>query len=63
VDKKYGTLAGGCDVINKRTKEKGIWDMGYFERAVISNGYFEGTVTSKIPTKVLSFIIFSMIFY
>jgi hypothetical protein len=37
--------------------------MGYFERAVISNGYFEGTVTSKIPTKVLSFIIFSMIFY
>jgi hypothetical protein len=29
--------------------------MGYFERAVISNGYFEGTVTSKIPTKVLGF--------
>jgi hypothetical protein len=29
--------------------------MGYFERAVISNDYFEGTVTSKIPTKVLGF--------
>jgi hypothetical protein len=29
--------------------------MGYFERAVISNGYFEGAVTSKIPTKVLGF--------
>jgi hypothetical protein len=29
--------------------------MGYFERAVISNGYFEGAVTFKIPTKVLSF--------
>jgi hypothetical protein len=29
--------------------------MGYFERAVISNGYFERTVTSKILTKVLRF--------
>jgi hypothetical protein len=29
--------------------------MGYFERAMISNGYFEGAVTSKIPTKVLGF--------
>jgi hypothetical protein len=39
---------------NKRTKEK---DMGYFEKVVISNGYFEGAVTSKIPTKVLGLII------
>jgi hypothetical protein len=30
-------------------------DMGYFERAVISNGYFEGAVTSMIPAKVLGF--------
>jgi hypothetical protein len=29
--------------------------MGYFERTVISNGYFEGAVTSKIPTKVIGF--------
>jgi hypothetical protein len=29
--------------------------MGYFERAVISNGYFKGAVISKIPTKVLGF--------
>jgi len=32
-------------------------DKGYFKRAVISNGYFEGVVTSKIPTKVLGLII------
>jgi hypothetical protein len=31
--------------------------MGYFKRAVISNGYFEGAVTSKIPTKIIGFII------
>jgi len=29
--------------------------MGYFERVVISNSYFKGAVTSKIPTKVLGF--------
>jgi len=29
--------------------------MGYFERAVISNGYFDGTVTSKDTKKVLGF--------
>jgi hypothetical protein len=29
--------------------------MGYFERAVIFNDYFEGAVISKIPTKVLGF--------
>jgi hypothetical protein len=37
---------------NKKNKEKYI---GYFERTVIFNGYFNGAVTSKIPTKVLSF--------
>jgi hypothetical protein len=37
---------------NKKIKKK---DMGYFERAVIFNGYFEGVVTSKIPTKILGF--------
>jgi hypothetical protein len=37
---------------NKKKQKK---DMSYFERAVISNGYFEGAVTSKIPTKVLRF--------
>jgi hypothetical protein len=31
--------------------------MGYFSRVVISDGYFEGVVTSKIPTKVLDLII------
>jgi len=31
-------------------------DMGYFKRAVISNDYFEGVVTFKIPTKVLGLI-------
>jgi hypothetical protein len=31
--------------------------MGYFEKVVISNGYFEGVLTSKIPTKVLGLII------
>jgi hypothetical protein len=30
-------------------------DMGYFKRAVISNDYFEGVVTFKIP-KVLGLI-------
>jgi len=29
--------------------------MDYFEKAMISNGYFEGVMTSKIPTKVLGF--------
>jgi hypothetical protein len=29
--------------------------MGYFEKVVISNGYFEGAVISKTPTKVLGF--------
>jgi hypothetical protein len=46
-------MAIWCSQITKKgTKEK---DMSYFERAVISNGYFEGAVTSKIPTKVLGF--------
>jgi hypothetical protein len=38
----------------KIIKRKG-YDMGYFERAVISNGYFDGTVTSKDTKKVLGF--------
>jgi hypothetical protein len=38
---------------NKKNKKK--MDKGYFEKAVISNGYFEGVVTSKILTKVLGF--------
>jgi hypothetical protein len=29
--------------------------MGYFERALISNDYFEGAVASNIPIKVLGF--------
>jgi hypothetical protein len=36
-------------------KEQIKRDKGYFERAVMLNGYFEGAVTSKIPTKVLGF--------
>jgi hypothetical protein len=39
---------------NKKKRQKKR-DMGYFERAVISNDYFEGAVTSKILTKVLGF--------
>jgi hypothetical protein len=38
---------------NKKKQKKR--DKGYFERAVIFNGYFEGAVTSKIPSKVLGF--------
>jgi len=29
--------------------------MGYFERVVISNGYFKGAVTSQKSIKVLGF--------
>jgi hypothetical protein len=36
-------------MMQSNKKKKGIKEkaMGYFERAVISNGYFEGAVTSK----------------
>jgi hypothetical protein len=37
---------------NKKNKEK---DIGYFERAVIFNSYFEEAMTSKIPTKIIGF--------
>jgi hypothetical protein len=43
------------DVIQSNKKKNKEKDMGYFERAVISNGYFEGAVTSKIPKKVIGF--------